>query len=125
VVDILAAGPDLYEVSTGRSLGYLDNVLDVLACLEPSPAAPFESIGPALFGRLERLTTVVAVMLEWDEAREAFVRQVRALGVAVRVFLVHEGTTRRPWTGISPDLADLALVPPSEVQARLAREDEA
>ena len=39
VVDILAAGPDLYEVSTGRSLGYLDNVLDVLACLEPSPAA--------------------------------------------------------------------------------------
>ena len=54
VVDILAAGPDLYEVSTGRSLGYLDNVLDVLACLEPSPAPPFESIGPPLFERLER-----------------------------------------------------------------------
>ena len=46
VVDILAAGPDLYEVSTGRSLGQLDNVLDVLACLEPSSAPPFESIGP-------------------------------------------------------------------------------
>jgi hypothetical protein len=122
VVDILAAGPDLYEVSTGRSLGYLDNVLDVLACLEPSPAAPFESIGPALFGRLERLTTVVAVMLEWDDAREAFLRQVRALGVAVRVFLVHEGTTRKPWAGISPDLADIALVTPAEVEARLAAE---
>ena len=125
VVDILAAGPDLYEVSTGRSLGYLDNVLDVLACLEPSPARPFETIGPALFGRLERLTTVVAVVLEWDEAREAFVRQVRALGVAVRVFLVHEGATRQPWTEISPDLADFALLTPSEVQARLAREADA
>ena len=125
VVDILAAGPDLYEVSTGRSLGTLDNVLDVLACLEPSPAPPFESIGPLLFGRLERLTTVVAVMLEWDEAREAFVRQLRALGVAVRVFLVHEGTTRRPWTGIPPDLADFALLTPVEVQARLAEGDEA
>jgi uncharacterized protein (DUF58 family) len=124
VVDILAAGPDLYEVSTGRSLGTLDNVLDVLACLEPSPATPFESIGPLLFARLERLTTVVAVMLEWDEAREAFVRQLRALGVAVRVFLVHEGTTRRPWTAISPDLADFALLTPGEVQARLAEGDE-
>jgi uncharacterized protein (DUF58 family) len=58
VVDILAAGPDLYEVSAGRSLGRLDDVLDVLACLEPSPAPPFESIGPPLFERLERLTTV-------------------------------------------------------------------
>ena len=125
VVDILAAGPDLYEVSTGRSLGYLDNVLDVLACLEPSPAPPFESIGPLLFARLERLTTVVAVMLEWDEPREAFVRQLRALGVAVRVFLVHEGATRRPWTGISPDLADVALLTPGDVQSRLAEADEA
>ena len=125
MVDILAAGPDLYEVSTGRSLGYLDNVLDVLACLEPSPAAPFESIGPALFERLERLTTVVVVMLEWDDAREVFVRQLRALGVAVRVFLVHEGTTRRPWTGIPPDLADVALLTPGDVQARLAREEDA
>jgi uncharacterized protein (DUF58 family) len=125
VVDILAAGPDLYEVSTGRSLGSLDNVLDVLACLEPSPAAPFASIGPALFGRLERLTTVVAVMLEWDEAREAFLQQVRSLGVSVRVFLVHEGTTRKPWQGPAPGPGDIELLTPAMVEARLAAEDSA
>ena len=33
VVDILAAGPEVYEVSAGRSLAYLDNILDVLAGL--------------------------------------------------------------------------------------------
>jgi uncharacterized protein (DUF58 family) len=123
VVDILAAGPDLYEVSTGRSLGYLDNVLDVLACLEPSPAPPFESIGPPLFERLERLTTVVAVMLEWDDAREAFLRRVRAMGVAVRVLLVHEGATRKPWASVSADLGDVAHTTPAQVEARLAAEE--
>jgi uncharacterized protein (DUF58 family) len=123
VVDILAAGPDLYEVSTGRSLGYLDNVLDVLACLEPSPAPPFESIGPALFERLERLTTLVAVMLEWDDAREAFLRRVRAMGVAVRVLLVHEGETRKPWASISSDLGEIARFTPAQVEARLAAEE--
>jgi uncharacterized protein (DUF58 family) len=123
VVDILAAGPDLYEVSTGRSLGYLDNVLDVLACLEPSPAPPFESIGPPLFERLERLTTVVAVMLEWDDAREAFLRRVRAMGVAVRVLLVHEGETRKPWSSVSADLGDVVLTTPAQVEARLAAEE--
>jgi len=125
VVDILAAGPDLYEVSTGRSLGYLDNVLEVLACLEPSPAPPFESIGPALFERLERLTTVVAVMLEWDEAREAFLRRVRGMGVAVHVLLVHEGDTRKPWASASADLGEIERLSPAQVEARLAAEETA
>jgi uncharacterized protein (DUF58 family) len=123
VVDILAAGPDLYEVSTGRSLGYLDNVLDVLACLGPSAAPPFDSIGPPLFERLERLTTVVAVMLEWDEAREAFLRRVRAMGVAVRVFLVHEGETRRPWASVSADLGEIARLTPAQIRKRLEAEE--
>ena len=123
VVDILAAGPDLYEVSTGRSLGTLDNVLDVLACLEPSPAPPFETIAPPLFERLERLTTVVAVLLEWDDAREAFLRHVRAMGVAVRILLVHEGETRKPWSGVSADLGDIVLVTPAQVEARLRAEE--
>lgn len=125
VVDILAAGPDLYEVSTGRSLGYLDNVLDVLACLEPSPAPPFESIGPPLFERLEGLTTVIAVMLEWDEAREAFLRRVRGMGVAVRVLLVHEGDTRKPWASVSADLGEIECLTPAQVEARLAAEESA
>jgi uncharacterized protein (DUF58 family) len=123
VVDILAAGPDLYEVSTGRSLGYLENVLDVLACLEPSTAPPFETLAPALFERLERLTTVVAVMLEWDDAREAFVRRVRATGVSVRVLLVHEGATRKPWDSVPRELGAMELHTPAQIEERLAAEE--
>jgi uncharacterized protein (DUF58 family) len=124
VVDILAAGPELHEVSAGRSLGYLDNVLDVLAGLEPSSGPPFESIGPALLERLERFTTVVAVMLEWDAPREAFLRQLRALGVATQVFLVHDGATRASWS--SPGgLGEIELIPPAEVERRLAAEERA
>jgi uncharacterized protein (DUF58 family) len=123
VVDILAAGPDLYEVSTGRSLGYLDNVLDVLACLEPSSAPAFETVGPALFERLERLTTVVAVLLEWDEPREAFLRRVRAMGAAVRVLLVHEGETRRPWASVSADLGEIVPFTPARIEERLVAEE--
>ncbi len=56
------------------------------------------------------LTTVVAVMLEWDEARETFLRQVRAMGVATRVILVHEGATRLPWSGVERVRRDLAAL---------------
>jgi uncharacterized protein (DUF58 family) len=91
VVDILAAGPDVYEVSAGRSLAYLENILDVLACLEPCAAPPFQTIGPAVFERLSSVTTVVAVLQEWDPVRRDFLRRVRAAGTAVRVILLREG----------------------------------
>jgi uncharacterized protein (DUF58 family) len=122
VVDIFAAGPDIYEVSVGRSLAYLENVLDVLACLEPCHEPPFDTVGPRLHETLGQLTTVVAVVLDWDDAREAFLRRIRDLGVAVRTFVVHPGRTTRPWEA-ARDLGDVTLLSPEEVARRLAEWD--
>jgi uncharacterized protein (DUF58 family) len=120
VVDILAAGPDLYEVSAGRSLAYLENILDVLACLEACPDPPFATIGPALFEKLGQITTVVAVLQDWDEPREEFLRQVKALGTAVRVVIVHEGPTTRPWAEAEA-LGEASLMSVADVDRALAR----
>ena len=120
VVDILAAGPDIYEVSAGRSLAYLENILDVLACLEPCPQPPFQAIGPFLFEKLAQTTTVVAVLLDWDPRREQFLRRVRALGAAVRVLVVHEGPTREPWQNVGSELGELSLMTPADVERSLA-----
>jgi uncharacterized protein (DUF58 family) len=119
VVDVFAAGPNLYEVSAGRSLGYLDNVLDVLACLDPCHEPPFEVLGPRLRERLARLTTVVGVVLDWDERREAFLHNVRDLGVALRIFVVHEGPTRMPVAGSSEALGPITVLRPHDVEQRL------
>jgi len=62
-------------------------------------------------------------MLEWDDAREAFLRRVRAMGVAVRVLLVHEGATRKPWASVAADLGEIALTTPAQVEALLAAEE--
>jgi uncharacterized protein (DUF58 family) len=118
VVDILAAGPDLYEVSAGRSLAYLENILDVLACLEPCPDPPFATIGPALFEKLAQITTVVAVLQDWDEPRQAFLRRVKALGTAVRVVIVHEGPTAKP-SASAEELGEVSLVSPADIERAL------
>jgi hypothetical protein len=120
VVDVLAAGPDVYEVSAGRSLGYLGNVLDVLACLEPCHDPPFAALSAPLVERLSRLTTVVAVVLDWDEPRERFLRHVRRLGVAVRVYLVRTGATARAEADAATELGPITRVTPAEVERRVA-----
>ena len=68
---------------------------------------------------------MIAVMLEWDEAREAFLRRVRGMGVAVRVLLVHEGDTQKPWASVSADLGEIERLTPAQVEVRLAAEEEA
>ncbi len=65
------------------------------------------------------------ILLEWDDAREDFVRRVRAMGVAVRVLLVHEGETRKPWASVSGDLGEIVRYTPSQVEARLVAEESA
>jgi uncharacterized protein (DUF58 family) len=120
LVDILAAGPDIYEVSAGRSLAYLENILDVLACLEPCGQPPFQAIGPVLFEKLAQTTTVVAVLLDWDQPREDFLRRLRALGTAVRILVVHDGPTRQPWQEVGNELGELSLMTPADVERALA-----
>jgi uncharacterized protein (DUF58 family) len=117
VVDILAAGPDLYEVSAGRSLAYLENILQVLACLEPSHEPPFHTIGPALFERLAQITTVVAVLQAWDAPRRDFLRRVRELGAGVRAVVVGE---RGPWEAAAGELGTISSMTADDVERALA-----
>ncbi len=42
LVDIFAAGPDLYHLMAGRSLAYLDQILDILASVDGSEEEPFD-----------------------------------------------------------------------------------
>lgn len=120
IVDILAAGPDIYEVSAGRSLAYLENILDVLACLEPCSEPPFQAIGPHLFDKLAQITTVVAVLLDWDLPREQFLRRVKALGTAVRALIIHAGEPLSPWQGVGEELGEITLMSPGDVERLVA-----
>jgi uncharacterized protein (DUF58 family) len=123
VVDVFAAGPEIYEVSTGRSLGRLDTVLDVLACLEPCHEPPFDVLAPRLVERLSRLTTVVAVVLDWDERREAFLGRLRDLGVALRIFVVHDGPPRLPVEAAGERLGPITVLTAAEVERRIQAEE--
>lgn len=93
IIDIFAAGPEIYYLQSGRSLAYLENVLDILACLEPCREPPFEKIAPVLLEHLGNITTTIVVMLDWDEAREQMVRTIRDHGSAVKLIIVRDGPT--------------------------------
>jgi uncharacterized protein (DUF58 family) len=91
LVDLFAAGPNLYHLTAGRSLAYLDQILEILACVGESPTEPFAVIEPQIAELLSRISTVICVMLDWDEPRRAFIHRLRTQGAAVKVIILRDG----------------------------------
>ena len=84
VIDLFAAGPKLYYLQAGRSLAYLQNIMDVLACLEPTPPddESFLEMETALLEEIEGISTTILVFTDWDARREGLFSLARGLGSA-------------------------------------------
>lgn len=90
LVDLFAAGPNLYHLTAGRSLAYLEQILEILACVEESRDEPFKTIEPPLHEHLSQITSVVCIFLDWTETRQAFVEGLRQGGAGVKTILVRD-----------------------------------
>lgn len=96
VVDLFAAGPELYRFQAGRSLAYLDNILDILASIDRCPQDPLDRIGPSFAEEARQIATCVVILLRWDDRRLALIESMRAAGVQVRAVLVHDADRPTP-----------------------------
>ena len=103
VLELLVAGPEVYRfVSAGR-VGYLEEVLDILAAVEPSRDDPLERLKPLLFDEIRLIQSVCLVLTGWDKRREELVRDVQAAGVGIKTILV-TANGRRP-EGVPEEVA--------------------
>ena len=98
LVDILAAGPNLYHLLAGRGLASLDQMLDILASVESTEQSPWETLAPAIEANLERITSVICLFLDWDESRRAFAETIQSGGGAVKIIVLRDEKTVGPTT---------------------------
>ena len=96
IIDIFAAGPELYVFRSGRHTAHFENVLEILACISECATNPFETVAPALVDELGTISTAVFVFLDWDISRQRLVQSALDAGCSVKVFLVREGKTTMP-----------------------------
>jgi uncharacterized protein (DUF58 family) len=96
LVDVLVTGERAERLSLGRSLASLERALDALAAVKPSASFAEDRLLGQLGPHLGRLSSVVLVALDWDEARARFVSAVEAHSVAVVAFVVGEAGDASP-----------------------------
>lgn len=90
LVDIFAAGPNLYHLLAGRSLAYLDQILDILACVDPNPDEPFETLEPEILENLAQINAIVCIFLDWNSARRAFCERLARSGAGIKILVVRD-----------------------------------
>ena len=97
LIDLFAAGPELYVFRAGRHTAHFENVLEILSCVDRCPDDPFETIGPAVFEELSNVSTAVCIFLDWDEQREKMARAVLDSGSSLKTIIIHDGETTLPY----------------------------
>ncbi len=91
VVDVFAAGTQVYHFQAGRHLACLEGILDVLACLEPNNEHPISRLSPDVLEEVSGIGSAVIMLLGWDKERETLVRKLRESGVALRIIVIGKG----------------------------------
>ncbi|MCX7047217.1 MAG: DUF58 domain-containing protein [Candidatus Sumerlaeota bacterium] len=91
LIDIFAAGPELYVFRAGRHTAHFENILEILSCIEDCKDNPFESLAPALSEELNNISTAICVFLDWDKTRQEFARAIAEAGCSLKIIVVREG----------------------------------
>ncbi|MBV9851898.1 MAG: DUF58 domain-containing protein [Armatimonadetes bacterium] len=120
IVELLAAGPNLYHLTAGRSLAYLDQILDILACLETTPTEPFSTLEPEIQEHLAQITTTICIFLDWDETRRALSLRLQAEGAGVKAIIVRDGPCTRDPLADAGTVGDLMLISRADFERGMA-----
>jgi uncharacterized protein (DUF58 family) len=119
VIDIFAAGPELYQLQAGRSLAHFENVMDILACVQPCHEAPFEKLEPVFLESLENITTAVVVLLDWDERRQRFLQAIQERGCGIKAVLVKNKLSPEQAAQIEGDAGRFSWVTAEQIRQGL------
>jgi uncharacterized protein (DUF58 family) len=88
VLELLVAGPEVYRFISAGRVGYFEEVLDILAGIEPCRDDPLDKLQPLLFDEIRMIQSVCLVLTRWDERRERLVQELAAWEVGLTVLLI-------------------------------------
>jgi uncharacterized protein (DUF58 family) len=90
LLDLLFVGVQSYCFTAGRGLAHADQMLEILASVQPCDDKPFSSLETLVLRQIGIVSGCVCVLLHWDKQRREFVRKLRALSLPVLVLVVVE-----------------------------------
>ena len=88
LLDLLFVGPDAFCFTAGRGVAHADQMLEILASVQPCNSAPFDQLEQLVMSHASTVSGCICVLLAWDETRKRLVEKLRALNLPVLVLVI-------------------------------------
>jgi uncharacterized protein (DUF58 family) len=89
LIDLLVVGDRVHDLTIGRNLGFLEQALDLLACVERDPSKiDADALMARLTPHLHRLSCVIVIASAWDDG--ALAERIRGAGAGCATLIVAE-----------------------------------
>ncbi len=99
LLDLLFVGNQSYCFTAGRGLAHADQMLEILASVKNCADKKFETLEHLVLNHIAAVSGCICVLQRWDDARQHFVKKLRALGVPLLVLLVLPAGGEKPDAG--------------------------
>ena len=119
LLDLLFVGTQAYCFTAGRGLAHADQMLEILASVQPATALPFEKLEELVVNHANLVSGCICVLLAWDEARQRLVQKLKAFRLPMLVLVI------RPAGKVEPlDPGPMRDAPERVVTLELGRVEE-
>jgi uncharacterized protein (DUF58 family) len=88
LLDLMFVGSEAYRFTSGRGLGQAANMLEILACVRECTDQLPATLTNLVLHHAAETSGLICVLLDWDNERREFVRQVAALDIPLLVFVI-------------------------------------
>jgi len=120
LLDLMFVGPQAYCFTSGRGVGHVDRVLEVLASVRVCQEKEFGALEGLVLTHAADLSGCLCIFLQWDEPRQRLVRGLISRGVPLRVFVVTATDHELPPGPMAAQPANFHMLQAGHIAEKLA-----
>ena len=88
LLDLMFVGTESYRYTSGRGLSQMENMLEILACVEPCHKPAFDNLADLILLHARETSGIICILLDWDKKRQDLVQKLTSLDMPVLVLLL-------------------------------------
>jgi uncharacterized protein (DUF58 family) len=120
LLDLMFVGAEAYCFTTGRGVGRIEKMLEILASVHLCVDKDFAELEQLVLDHVIEISGCVCVLLAWDEPRQRLVQALRARQIPLKVFVMAPDDRMLPPGVMADQLENFHLLPAGKIGEKLA-----
>jgi uncharacterized protein (DUF58 family) len=119
LLDLMFVGPEAYSFTSGRGVGHIEQMLEILAAVQMCREKDFTALEQLVWNHAAELSGCVCVFIAWDEPRQLLVKGLLARRVPLRVLVVADSDQPLPMGVMAAQPDNFHVLPLGKVAEKL------